>query len=632
MAKPKRTLEDWAALGHAKYAGRYQYTGMFTHKNKPTLQVVCPDHGTFDMDASGHISSNRGCPRCGTAARGTSQQMTYEDFLSRALKVHGDLYQYKGMTEGTKNSRSCVTVVCPVHGEFTQNRGHHLRGHGCAACGFDATGDRSRYTLERWVEKFRAVHGAAYTYPATFNLGAKSRITIQCPTHGAFEQALVRHSAGDGCPGCGMDVVAGSLRLNFTKAVNSAQAIHRDKYLYLRLHWANQDAYFDYTCPKHGWNTQGVKTHLKGHGCRQCSIESRAEGRRYTFEDVQARAVETHGNKYVYKSLKPSTPESLAKVLAVCPTHGEFYQNVTGHLRGDACPDCGTRISKGQRQVFEHVQSLGLEPVLEHCIDLGTRKVYADIFVPEANLVVEYLGIHWHSSRLKEDRHLQKRQDALEALGYKFLAIFEDEWAYRRKAVESLLAVRCGQVSERVAARKCSLVSVALRDAKAFMEDHHVQGYASSAGESVGLAFEGELVAVMIFNSNTSDRSRVASLVRWELVRYATARQVVGGASRLLRAFIRQHPEARTIVSFSDRRMFSGGMYAQLGFRLDHRSAPDYSYVVGRRRRHKRGYQKSALALLYPNADLSLTEREIAAQQGLHRIYDSGKFRWVLDL
>lgn len=59
---------------------------------------------------------------------------------------------------------------------------------------------------------------------------------------------------------------------------------------------------------------------------------------RKTTEQYIADAVAVHGNKYDYS--KVEYRGNRAKVIIICPTHGEFAQNAKSHLRGHGCPKC----------------------------------------------------------------------------------------------------------------------------------------------------------------------------------------------------------------------------------------------------------------------------------------------------
>lgn len=115
------------------------------------------------------------------------------------------------------------------------------------------------------------------------------------------------------------------------------------------------------------------------------------------------------------------------------------------------------------------------------------------------------------------------------------------------------------------------------------------------------------------------------------LYRYASAGAVVGGASRLFSAFLKEHSEE--VISYSDPRYASGKLYEILGFSRKCEYEPDYFYIRGDEVRPKSALQKSRLKGKVPD-DMwqTQTEAEMAAYLGYSRIYDCGKVTWLYGL
>lgn len=67
--------------------------------------------------------------------------------------------------------------------------------------------------------------------------------------------------------------------------------------------------------------------------------------KRYTTEEIIAKAKAVHGNKYEYSRVV--YVDSFTPVSIVCPVHGEFKQRPAMHLSGTGCPRCANeRIRK----------------------------------------------------------------------------------------------------------------------------------------------------------------------------------------------------------------------------------------------------------------------------------------------
>jgi len=97
---------------------------------------ICKTHGEFSSRA-GDLLKGTGCPKCADECRVLPQ--TREDFISKAIAVHGDryLYDYVKYT----NSSTKVDIYCnKCNSVFKQDPGHHVYGRGCPSCaksGFD---------------------------------------------------------------------------------------------------------------------------------------------------------------------------------------------------------------------------------------------------------------------------------------------------------------------------------------------------------------------------------------------------------------------------------------------------------------------------------------------------------------
>lgn len=135
-----------------------------------------------------------------------------------------------------------------------------------------------------------------------------------------------------------------------------------------------------------------------------------------------------------------------------------------------------------------------------------------------------------------------------------------------------------------------------------------------------------DIVAVMSLR-RTRERGEDALLIN----RYATSINVQGGFTKLLSHAIRQSPGIRYVVSFSDNCVSDGGLYESNGFHMDKMIPPDYMYMVNGRRIHKFNYRRRRFLndplLHYEDG---LTERQLADINGLNRIWDAGKMKWVM--
>lgn len=93
-----------------------------------------------------------------------------------------------------------MTIICPIHGEFQQAPGVHIKGCGCPKCAREVTAHKTRKTQEEFEKEARAIYGDKYTYGKY--TGMHNKMTIVCPIHGPFECTPHNHLVDCGCPRC----------------------------------------------------------------------------------------------------------------------------------------------------------------------------------------------------------------------------------------------------------------------------------------------------------------------------------------------------------------------------------------------------------------------------------------------
>ncbi len=122
--------------------------------------------------------------------------LTTERFIEKSIAKHGAKYDYS-LSEYV-NNHTHITIVCKIHGEFTQRADSHLAGYGCNLCRCS----RIRKSSKEFIEDAKKVHGDKYDYSKVVYTNAHGRVTIICKKHGEFEQKANHHSGGRGCPKC----------------------------------------------------------------------------------------------------------------------------------------------------------------------------------------------------------------------------------------------------------------------------------------------------------------------------------------------------------------------------------------------------------------------------------------------
>lgn len=504
-------------------------------------------------------------------------------------------------------------------------------------------------------EKFPEAVKAAYDFTNAKYTGALSPITgIRCPRHGEFQQYSAQlRKGGAGCPACGAEARAASLRLPPEEFVARCMETHSGKYDYSVTCYTSMKARVQVRCPLHGvFSISPIKHLYGGQGCPACGALSRGHRKDVATSSIKSAAtkvaafarsfvhsaVAVHGDTYDYSQVQYVGAK--APVTIICNTHGAFSQVAWEHLNaGAGCPKCSHHLSRGEDAVFRFLSNL--TPAEQRNRTLLKPKEL-DIYLPEIKLAVEYCGEFWHSHGDAEDerknklKHHQKYLDC-KAQGIRLITLYETEWKEHNYAVRRLLRNAVGKSRGKLMARKCELRKATTQEARQFYDRYHPQGGAGH-GEHYALFWQGKMVACMRFVLGANDRGAGAANRVWTLGRYATRVTVAGAASRLFKAFVQEY-NPPVVKSFSDNRFFEGGMYAQLGFALEADVEPDYQVwhpKLGTK--PKPHYQRRAIPrriaeiganeVFDPETD-PRTEAQITYALGARRLYDCGKKRWV---
>lgn len=365
--------------------------------------------------------------------------------------------------------------------------------------------------------------------------GALERMTgVVCREHGEFTQYPAQlRKGGSGCPQCG-DVIRRAKRRSPQEAVIAAAiAKHDGFYTYERTVYVNNATKFTVTCPLHGDFKVAPNNHISGgRGCPVCGAVKRghrvnvveaarktADTKLETYADAFERdARSTHGTKYDYSEVIYRGRNT--KVRICCPAHGVFLQKPYQHIaRAQGCPECSHHRSKGEAELLAFVSTFGPASTRNRAV-IAPKEL--DIWVPWANVAIEYCGEYWHSAKDADEESFARRRHKeklrlCEAAGIRLLTVYESEWRDRKPVIKRLIRNALGKGRGRIMARQCSVGVVGLAEAAAFFERYHPQG-GGGWGQVYGLRYGGKLVACMRFTFGANDRGAGATRM-WTLTR-----------------------------------------------------------------------------------------------------------------
>lgn len=128
----KRTTQEFIKEANRIHNHKFDYSKVKYINAHTKIKIICPIHGEFEQFPTAHISGKCQCKQCSISVGWDKRRRQTEEFIEEAKKIHGNKYDYS-LVEYT-NRLAKVKIICPLHGEFQQTLGSHLRGRGCQSC------------------------------------------------------------------------------------------------------------------------------------------------------------------------------------------------------------------------------------------------------------------------------------------------------------------------------------------------------------------------------------------------------------------------------------------------------------------------------------------------------------------
>jgi hypothetical protein len=393
--------------------------------------------------------------------------------------------------------------------------------------------------------------------------------------------------------------------------------------------------------------------------CGSCRTSEGWKGRETIIPALDAASVlvdEETEKRFGYKATTLS-PYSFKRVVGRCSC-GELFERIRRNVIPNAiCVSCSYKGRMSEASVAKRTETFlkkygtvgipippgsygKIEDELARYLQVWTGEqvirqkplvggLRLDFFLPQRKIGIEYCGLFWHNEMSPTPRGPQYHKEKMikcAAEGTRLITIFEDEWKGRNEQCKGILRAQIGSFDKKIDARKGKVREISLGESRKFLNEQHLQGAVLRSNKAWGFYAEETLFAVMTFGPHPrQSHENVIILDRFAITNGV---HIPGGASKLFSAaqnWLRETLVER-IVSWSDNRWSTGGVYTKLGFTLAEDLPPDYSYVKAacpRERFSKQSQKKDRTA-----CPQGLTESAWAAQRGLVRIWDCGKKRW----
>lgn len=306
-----------------------------------------------------------------------TKRITTEEFIKRAIKIHGNKYNYSKVEY--VNIQTKVILSCPIHGDFKVTPNHHLyMKAGCPHCGIEKRATSHEITKEDFLKKCIVKFGNKFDYSNINYTDYNTPVDIICPIHGSFKMKPSIHiRTKTGCQKCGTNLMKKAIAaMDNATFINKCIAVHGDKYDYSQTEYHSYKKMVKIGCKIHGIFEMLPQTHIKGYGCPVCLQQEKAneEARKYMVIEQRKQYRELikqkkeisrkllnkrnsirkgpysksefiemakiiHNNDYSYD--KVDFINMNIPIWIHCLKHNyDFKQKPIKHLKGQGCPKC----------------------------------------------------------------------------------------------------------------------------------------------------------------------------------------------------------------------------------------------------------------------------------------------------
>ena len=335
-------------------------------------------------------------------------------------------------------------------------------------------------------------------------------------------------------------------------------------------------------------------------------------------------ASEVHDNKYSYTNTIYHSFRT--KVEVCCDEHGSFWVRPSHHIHyKNGCPQCNAEKtqSDGERELSSFVESIWPGEILRSNRSI-LNGMEIDIWIPGANLGIEYNGAWYHSTTSTASKNYHSiKSTVAHKNGINLLQFVDLDLHNKRHIAESMIKNKLG-LNNRIFARNCKISQIDKPESIKFFNSNHYHGWAYY-DVAYGLYFDGVLKSVLSF--------RIKDDIA-EIARFATLSgyNVVGGFSKLMKHFIKTN-NVKEIFTYVDRSFTtSENCYSKFGMSFEYITKPGYRFLKGNKLHHRMKFQKHKLANLLESYDPAKTGVDNMLSNGYRLLYDAGNLKYRIKL
>lgn len=295
-------------------------------------------------------------------------------FIDKLNKLYGNKYDYSKVDY--YDSKSKITLICPIHGEFTINASELLKGCDCKKC---------RHEKE-FIEKSKEIHNNKYDYSKVIYHHCNKPVCIICPEHGEFWQKPSHHLNGNGCKLCSKIKVAKQNRLTQNEFIEKANKIHNNRYDYSKSKYITWETPVCIICPEHGEFWQKPAQHLREAGCTKCHYDKIEKSKQEYIDEFKKQMISKFGNIIDFSEM--NFKNSNTKIKLKCKIHGIIYEKTTlAFLKSKTFCNCINKVEPKKEKNTINYKQLFINKINEKypnrfdCSNIEYVNSYTDITI-----------------------------------------------------------------------------------------------------------------------------------------------------------------------------------------------------------------------------------------------------------
>jgi hypothetical protein len=270
--KQKRsyTHDDFIKKVKEKHGDKYRYDKVVYSNRDATLEIFCIKCDKYFSQNAGEHMRGRGCNVCGNKQSGEKQRSTFEEFLEKAIAIHGDKYEY--FKEEYVDTLTKINIWCKKCEDlFLQEPSGHCNGHKCPVCALNEQKTTKESLIEISTKKYPNKFDYSLLPDGILQKNIKYKFICLNKGH-ITEQRPHQHISTGGCYKCAYENVGEHTKITQEEWIEKAKLKHNNYYTYENTVYSGANKNIIITCPTHKDIKVAAHAHLAGHGCKYCNV------------------------------------------------------------------------------------------------------------------------------------------------------------------------------------------------------------------------------------------------------------------------------------------------------------------------------------------------------------------------